>query len=159
MRLRFSRTADYGLRAALEIARAAEGDLVTRRAVARATNAPPAVLAQALAALVRAGLLVARAGPRGGYRIARPADELSIYAVVVAIDTEEHDERCVLRETVCSWDGACPFHAFLIEAQERFLDTLRTTTLADVLAGAPALLAAPRSASGPGPDPHDCGSV
>ena len=142
MRLRFSRTADYGLRAALEIARAPEGSLVTRHAVARATSAPASVLAQALASLVRAGLLIARAGPRGGYRLSRPTDELSIYEIVIAIDSDEHDERCVLRETACSWEGACPFHAFLINAQDQYLDTLRATTLADILAGAPPALTA-----------------
>jgi Rrf2 family protein len=149
MRLRFSRTADYGLRAALEIARAPEGALVTRHAVARATNAPASVLAQALAPLVRAGLLIARAGPRGGYRLSRPADELSIYEIVVAIDSEEHDQRCVLREAACSWEGACPFHAFLIQAQEQFLETLRATTLADILACAPRALTARSPLSAP----------
>jgi Rrf2 family protein len=140
MRLRFSRTADYALRAVLEIARVPDGELATRHAVARATDAPPSVLAQALATLVRAHLLIARAGPHGGYRLARPASELSIYAIVSAIDTDEHEERCVLRETACSWSGACPFHAVLIGAQDRFLDSLRETTLADVITlGAPAL--------------------
>jgi Rrf2 family protein len=140
MRLRFSRTADYGLRAALEIARVPAGELATRHAVARATNAPASVLAQALAALVRAQVLVARAGRHGGYRLSRPAAELSIFDIVSAIDTDEHEQRCVLRETVCSWSGACPFHAVLADAQERFLDTLRETSLADVLDGANASL-------------------
>lgn len=141
MRLRFSRTADYGLRAALEIARAPAGALVTRHTVAGVTNAPASVLAQALALLVRGDILVARAGPRGGYRLARPATEISIHDIVAAIDAEEHDERCVLRETACTWEQACPFHAFLISAQDRFLDTLRATNLADVLGGAPTLVA------------------
>lgn len=135
MRLRFSRTADYGLRAALEVARAPAGDLVTRRAIAAATDAPPSVLAQALAALVRAGLLAAQAGPRGGYRLARPATEVSIHDVVVAIDAQDPEPQCVLRETACSWTGFCPFHPFLVEAQERFLGALRETSLADVIGG------------------------
>lgn len=138
MRLRFSRTADYGLRAALEIARMPAGELATRHAVARATSAPASVLAQALAALVHAQVLVARAGRHGGYRLSRPATELSIYDIVSAIDSDEHEQRCVLREAVCSWNGACPFHAVLVGAQERFLDTLRETSLAAVLAGASA---------------------
>jgi Rrf2 family protein len=134
MRLRFSRTADYGLRAALEVARARDDDLVTRHALAEATDAPPSVLAQALAALVRAGLLDAQAGPRGGYRLARQADDLSIHDVLTAIDPEESEPQCVLRETRCSATGLCPFHPFLADAQERFLDALRATSLADVIA-------------------------
>lgn len=136
MRLRFSRTADYGLRAALEVARAGEGRLVSRRELSGVTDAPLSVLAQPLAALVRADVLVARAGPRGGYRLARPAREVSVYEIVMAIDGEGRPERCVLHEGVCSWEGACPFHAVLADAQERFADALRATSLADVLEGA-----------------------
>lgn len=135
MRLRFSRTADYGLRAVLEIARAVDGRLVSRRELSRVTAAPLSVLAQPLAALVRADVLVAQAGPRGGYRLARPASDVTVYDVVLAIEGEGRTERCVLHEGVCSWEGACPFHAVLATAQERFTDTLRETSLADVLEG------------------------
>jgi Rrf2 family protein len=110
------------------------GSLVSRRALAAATNAPASVLAQALAPLVRAGLLAAQPGPGGGYTLARAADLVSIHDIVLAIDGDEHEPRCVLRERVCSWTGACPFHGFLVAAQERFLDTLRETSLADVIA-------------------------
>jgi Rrf2 family protein len=101
--------------------------------LAAATNTPPAVLAQALAPLVRAGVLAGQPGPGGGYGLARPAAEVSIHDIVVAIDSER-EERCVLHERVCSWTGACPFHAVLADAKERFLEVLRATSLADVIA-------------------------
>ena len=135
MRLRFSRAADYGLRAALEVARVPDGPLVTRRAIAGATGAPTSVLAQALAGLVRGGVLAAHAGRNGGYRLARAADEVTIHDVILAVDGPDREERCVLSDGVCSWEGACPFHGFLVAAQERFLDALRDTSLADVLDG------------------------
>jgi Rrf2 family protein len=145
MRLRFSRTADYGLRAALEIAGSPDGALVPRHVIAHATDARESVLAQALALLVRAGVLVAQAGPGGGYRLARPPEQLTIHDIVIAIDGADQPERCVLHEDVCSWTGPCPFHDFLIAAQERFLDSLRATSLADVLRnGAPAVAAPAR---------------
>lgn len=146
MRLRFSRITDYGLRAALDVARAADGQLVTRQAIADATGAPASVLAQPLAALVRAGLLSARAGPHGGYRLTRPAGDVSIYEVVLALEGDAHPERCVLHEGVCSRQEPCPFHAVLETAQQRFLDTLRVTTLADLLADANAVGGGGRSA-------------
>jgi Rrf2 family protein len=114
---------------------------VTRHAIARTTDAPASVLAQSLAGLVRAGILDAQAGPGGGYRLARPADSVTIYDVVVAIDPDDEEQRCVLRDGACSWEGACPFHAFLAQAQDRFIETLRGQTLADVLAAAPQLSA------------------
>lgn len=136
MRLRFSRTADYGLRAALEIARASttDGAPVTRRMLADATKAPYSVLAQSLAPLVRAGILDAQAGPHGGYRLSRSAADISVHDIVIAVDGADREERCVLHERACSWSGACPFHPFLAAAQDRFLDELKSTSLADVVA-------------------------
>ncbi|MFN8221701.1 MAG: Rrf2 family transcriptional regulator [Gaiellales bacterium] len=135
MRLRFSRTADYGLRAALEVARVGGAGLVTRRELADATGAPPSVLAQALASLVRGGLLDATAGPRGGYRLARPPEDISVREVMLAIDPQDPEPDCVLRERPCDPGAFCPFHAFLTDAQERFLESLDASSLADVLAG------------------------
>jgi Rrf2 family iron-sulfur cluster assembly transcriptional regulator len=147
MRLRFSRATDYGLRAALEVAQAPRGTLVTRHAIARATDAPASVLAQSLAGLVRAGILDGQAGPHGGYSLARPAHDVTVYDVVTAIDPNDHGQRCVLREGACSWEGACPFHEFLAQAQERFIETLRGHTLAEVLAAAGPALSAPQPAT------------
>ncbi len=114
-----------GSNAARTLAAAPAGRLVTRKAIAASVDAPASVLAQALALLVRARLLVARAGPQGGYRLARPAGEVSIYHIVVAIDAQEHEERCVLRGGACTVTRPCPFHRYLIDAQQRFLETLR----------------------------------
>jgi Rrf2 family protein len=147
LRLRFSRTADYSLRAALEIARAADGELATRHRIADAVEAPASVLAQALAGLVRAGLLVGHAGPHGGYELARPAYQISIYEIVSTIDGEGWLESCVLHERACSPDDPCAFHEFLVAAQECFVAVLRRTTLAD-LAAAPEEASLARLAEG-----------
>ncbi len=134
MRLRFSRIADYAVRAALEIARVDGDHLVTRRALAEATDAPHAVLAQALAPLVRAELLVAQAGPRGGYRLARAPEAIAIYDIVRAVDGDAREGRCVLHERPCAVERACPFHPFLETAQEHFIAALQRASLADVVA-------------------------
>lgn len=133
MQLRFSRRTDYGVRAALELARA-DGRLVKRRELAATVDAPASVLAQTLAELVRAGLADAIAGPRGGYRLARPAAEISVLDVVRAIEPREAEQRCVLHERACRSEGSCPFHATIAAAEEAYEATLRTTTLAAVAA-------------------------
>ena len=141
MRLRISRTADYGLRAALAIARTGD-ELVKRRDIASETEAPESVLAQALAALVRAGLLEAVAGPAGGYRLARPASEISVRQIVESIDGTDIDERCPLREARCSHTGKCPFHTVFWNAKKDFRRTLGRTSLQMILEEAEAGAAA-----------------
>jgi DNA-binding IscR family transcriptional regulator len=89
---------------------------VSRRELSLATGAPFSVLAEPLAALVRADVLVAQAGPRRGYRLAKPANDISVLEVVEAIDGEGPPPRCVLHDGACSWVGACPFHAVLATA-------------------------------------------
>jgi hypothetical protein len=47
----------------------------------------------------------ALARPRGGDRLARPANQVSIHDAVVASDGAGQTERCVLRESTASWTG------------------------------------------------------
>jgi Rrf2 family protein len=136
MRLRFSRRTDYALRAALELARRSNG-LVKRAELATAISAPPSVMAQALADLVRGGVVVATAGPAGGYRLAEPASEISVLAVVDAIEPPEETRRCVLHDRACSWEGACPLHATVVGAEAAYREQLGLTTLADAAGALP----------------------
>jgi Rrf2 family protein len=141
VRLRFSRRADYAIRAALELAR--DGGQRTSEHIARATGAPGGVVAQALSDLARVGIVQAVVGRTGGYLLARPASEISVLEVVEAVDPIGRVvTQCVLHERVCSHEGACPFHATMVAAQEAFRAALERETLADV-----ALRASPSGSS------------
>src|SRR5256714_14483621 len=56
---------------------------------------PVPYLAKHLQAMSRAGILVAGTGPRGGYRLARPAADISVLEVVEAIDGEDAAFQCL----------------------------------------------------------------
>lgn len=55
---------------------------------------PAAYLAKHLQALSRAGIVESVPGPRGGYRLARPATEVSLLDVVDAVEGAEPAFRC-----------------------------------------------------------------
>jgi Rrf2 family protein len=55
---------------------------------------PPAYLAKHLQQLSRAGLIEAVAGRRGGYRLARPADQITFWDVVRAVEPDVRAFRC-----------------------------------------------------------------
>lgn len=55
---------------------------------------PGPYLAKHLQALTRAGITTSTSGPKGGFRLARPANEITLLDVVVAIDGDEPAFRC-----------------------------------------------------------------
>ncbi|MEU8228640.1 Rrf2 family transcriptional regulator [Actinoplanes sp. NPDC048967] len=55
---------------------------------------PPAYLNKQLQALVRAGILTSVSGPRGGFRLARDPDTVSLLDIVAAIEGPEELFRC-----------------------------------------------------------------
>jgi Rrf2 family protein len=147
---------DYAMRALLELADATDADaqgagrLITRDQLARAQSIPPPFLEAILRDLRQAGILVSRRGSDGGFRLARPAAEISVADVVRALDGPLAAVR-----------GVRPEHAAYTGAAERLQDvwiatraalrgvldevTLESIAHDDLPPGIRALVAAPES--------------
>jgi len=83
--VRISAKADYAVRAALELA-AAEGEPVKGERLAAAQDIPLQFLEHILLELKHARLVQARRGARGGYWLARPAEEITVADVIRAVE-------------------------------------------------------------------------
>jgi Rrf2 family protein len=83
--MRISAKADYAVRAALELA-AAEEPPVKGERIAEAQGIPLKFLENILGDLRQSGLVVSQRGPVGGYRLERPASEISVAEVIRAVD-------------------------------------------------------------------------
>ena len=84
--MRVSSRADYGVRALFELAlRAGQGPIHSRDIAVR-QEIPEAYLHQVLGALNRAGLIRSTRGPLGGHELALAPEEVTVYAVLVALD-------------------------------------------------------------------------
>lgn len=135
MRLQLTRRGDYGVRAMLALARDQAGPMSAPE-IARVTGAPSRFVSQVMGDLVSAGLVAARIGRAGGYRLARPASRITILQVVEAIEGDSRRRLCVLGAGACSREGACDVHAIFSDAQDALLMRLGQATLASTLAGA-----------------------
>lgn len=124
--MRLRRSTRYGLYAAAELARAAEGETVTVGRVADAYGMPEAALAKAFQRLVREGIARGTRGSGGGYQLASTPAEVSMLQVVEAFEPVRSAGTCVLAETsarCCDDPAACPLRGVLDEVD----DTARTT--------------------------------
>ncbi|HEX2467079.1 MAG TPA: Rrf2 family transcriptional regulator [Solirubrobacterales bacterium] len=84
--MRISAKADYAVRAALEMAAAPEGEPVKGERLAEAQEIPLQFLEHILLELKHARLVQARRGAKGGYWLARPAEEITLADVIRAVE-------------------------------------------------------------------------
>lgn len=105
---------------------------------------PAAYLAKQLQALVRAGVLAAVTGPRGGFRLARSPDQITLLDIVEAVDGGSPFYVC--REIRQRGRGAappeqcrrtCSLAAAMAAAERAWRDSLAGVTVADIAAGLP----------------------
>lgn len=84
--IRLSKMADYGIVLLAQFA--IQPNVASRSAteLAETTRLPVPTVSKCLKALVKAGILESQRGVNGGYRLARPASEISVGEAVVALD-------------------------------------------------------------------------
>ncbi len=149
----FSTKAEYGVRVMVELARRA-GDtpdgaesVVPLAEIAEHDGMPLAYLEHLVARLRKAGLIDSRRGSRGGYLLARPAQEITMAEVVEALEGSIAPIECISQSpdgsVVCSRESdpehvlapqrVCPTKLLWTRVRASIVRTLRDTTLADLL--------------------------
>ena len=84
--MRVSAKSDYALRALIELAARADAGPVSAEELGRAQEIPHNFLQAILADLRRAGIVISQRGQAGGWRMARPAEDVSVADVIRAVD-------------------------------------------------------------------------
>ena len=78
--------------------------------------------------LVQRGLLVSHQGTRGGYRLARAAQAISVADVIQAIDGPLFITSCVTVRGECGQSNRCTVREPLRKVNESILQVLSTVT-------------------------------
>src|SRR3954451_6888209 len=82
----FTTKAEYGVRLLVERGRHGEGNPVSLKAIAEGEGLPLAYLERIVALLKKADLVESTRGAHGGYRLARPASEITMDEAVLALE-------------------------------------------------------------------------
>jgi Rrf2 family protein len=132
---------EWALHSCLNLGWTGSGQAVSSAKLARLYGLPAAYLNKQLQALVRAGILASSPGPRGGFRLARPLDRITLLDVVVAIEGPDDAFRCteILRETPdgsssVDYRQTCVISQAMREAELAWRRQLGAQTLADIAA-------------------------
>lgn len=133
--MRVSTKSDYALRALIEIALGDEATPVSAEELGRRQQIPHGFLQAILADLRKAGVLRSQRGQSGGWRLARPADQVSVAEVMRAVDGPLVSVYGLRPEEVSYNASAAALQHVWIAARGAIREVLEEVTIADLAAG------------------------
>jgi Rrf2 family protein len=129
----------YGLKAALHLARLPAQTLAMSAEIAEENAISKKFLDAILSDLRTAGLVVTRKGRGGGYRLARPADLITVGEVLRVLDGPIAPIACASRSHYqpcydCADEATCAVRLTMVAVRDAISSVLDTQTLADLAA-------------------------
>jgi Rrf2 family cysteine metabolism transcriptional repressor len=135
--MKVSTRVHYGLRAMTELARSYREDrLLSIAEIARNEGLPLAYLEQLVGELRRAALVEGTRGVRGGYRLAREPQAISVGEVYRVLEGEVAPVDCTAEDYLpgsCAREAVCLSRGIWSRVQAAILGVLDSTTLDDLL--------------------------
>ncbi|HPC84309.1 MAG TPA: Rrf2 family transcriptional regulator [Thermoanaerobaculaceae bacterium] len=123
-----ARHTDYAARVVLHLACLEPGAQVTIAEIAENRLLPAPFVRRVVGKLVAAGLLVSTRGMGGGVRLARPAADISLLDVVMAMEGGVALNHCVDNPKACPLAARCPVQRAWTEATRQLEATLGAVT-------------------------------
>ncbi len=130
--IKLNRMTDYAVVVMAQMAMRPDADM-TAAQIARDTGMPLPSVAKLMTALARGGLAVSHRGVAGGYRLARPAEAISVAEIITALEGPIALTACVAGALVnCDVESLCPMRGNWDKVNRAIQRALQELTLADM---------------------------
>ena len=131
--LRLTRAGEYAVRSVLYLASQGQGVVCNRQKIANAMDIPTQFLAKIAQQLAHAGLIEIVQGSKGGLRLVKSPEKISLLDVVEAVIGEIFLNDCLLKPESCNRHNACAAHMVWQKARKQLRETLQDATFAKLL--------------------------
>ncbi|MBO0781115.1 MAG: Rrf2 family transcriptional regulator [Ktedonobacteraceae bacterium] len=139
--MKLSEGVEWGLHCASVLAGLPPGATLPTRSLAELHGLSETYLSKHLQALTNARIIESVPGPRGGYRLMRSPEEITLLEIVEAIDGREPLFRCTeirqrgpLARGPQAYRRPCGIHVAMARAEQAWREALHSQTLADIVA-------------------------
>jgi Rrf2 family protein len=114
------------------LAQKKEGQMTTIKEISSHLNIPFHFLGKIFQKLSRKGLLHSMKGVSGGFWLAKPAEEIVLMDIIIAVDGPDIMNLCVLGYKECSVTEPCPMHNEWKTTKETFFASLSKKNILDI---------------------------
>jgi Rrf2 family transcriptional regulator, iron-sulfur cluster assembly transcription factor len=131
--MRLTRAGEYAVRCVLYLSSSPREEIVSRKAIAEAMDIPEQFLGKIAQQLARSGIVEIVQGARGGFRLLRSPDDLSLLEVVEATIGEIFLNDCLMNPGICMRSAACAVNKIWEKARDELRETLAKATFKRLL--------------------------
>ncbi len=135
--IRISKLADYGIVLLTQFAREPESAVYNARDLSAAAKLPLPTVSKLLKALSHAEILTSLRGSRGGYRLARGLEQISVADVLSAIEGQVAITECSDARDACQRETTCPVRGHWLSINEVVREVLSELKLSQMARPAP----------------------
>lgn len=119
-----TRATEYAIRAVLYMACQPQGEIIFKKDICREQEITPAFLTKILQPLIKAGIVGSQRGVGGGFYLARPAAEISLFDIIKTQEGPLYLNQCLIKEGNCGREFFCPVHGAWKEIRSELMATL-----------------------------------
>ncbi|MCG8341509.1 MAG: Rrf2 family transcriptional regulator [Chlorobiales bacterium] len=131
--LKVSRKFEYGLHAVVYLARKEPDTIVTVKEMSAEIGFSQEFMAKAMQNLKRAGLAVSVQGVKGGYRLAKSPDKITVSDIGRATEGAPHLMRCSVEKGKCEIVDTCSHRNYMFMLEKKIDSFMAGTTVSALL--------------------------
>jgi Rrf2 family transcriptional regulator, iron-sulfur cluster assembly transcription factor len=134
--MKISAQEEYGLRCLVQLATLSDGESLTLSQIAEREGISAANAGKFMWILSRAGFAQSTRGTKGGYTLARPANEIYLNEVIKVLDEDTIQSHCQSYTGVldmCVHTGDCGIRPVIVGLHEIVQNALANITLAQLV--------------------------
>jgi Rrf2 family protein len=131
--MRLTKASEYAIRCVHYLSLQKKGVISSRNEIANAMDIPPDFLTKIAQQLSRSQIIEIIQGPRGGFRLQVPPEELNLLDVIETMMGELFFNECALHPESCLKSCTCQVYPVWVKARTQFRETLRRATFAQFI--------------------------
>lgn len=135
--MELTRKGDYAIRGIIYLASQPADKISLLSDIAAAVDVPQTFLAKIFQQFSKSGIVKSYRGTGGGFLLAHPPEQITLLAVVEAVEGPIMPNRCVMAPGECDRDSFCTVHPVWRDVQQRVRQMLADISLKDLASNQP----------------------
>lgn len=131
--MRITRACDYTIRTLVFMAKSPINITFMRTDLAKECNVPDSFLGKILQSLAKSDILISERGKKGGFKLAKEPNNISIYDIVVAVDGPIVVNNCLDENFECSLAMDCNTTFIWHDIQNKLVEELKKYSVQDII--------------------------